>query len=84
MNVTIEKNIPFWSHKTSSKYNFLLEMEVGDSIHLESKRDIMKVLATITNWKNKNKGLRFYETMEHRKYSYRTLKDNSYRLWRVK
>ena len=81
---TIEKNIPIWTNKSNVKYYFLIEMEVGDSIHFESKKQLWKILSTITNWKNRNKKFQFYEIMQDRKFSYRTMKDKSYRLWRVK
>ena len=83
-NPTIEKNIPIWTYKAHNKYHFLIEMEVGDSVRLESKKRLYLILSTLTNWKNKNKNLSLYEMMKDRKFSYRTMKDKSYRLWRVK
>jgi hypothetical protein len=83
-NPTIEKNIPIWTYKAHCKYHFLIEMEVGDSVRLESRKRLWQILSTITNWKNKNKNLSLYEMMKDRKFSYRTMKDKSYRLWRVK
>ena len=59
-------------------------MEVGDSVRLESRKRLWNILSTITNWNNKNKNLSLYEIMKDRKFSYRTMKDKSYRLWRVK
>tara|TARA_B100000989_G_C19479502_1_gene444478 strand:+ start:494 stop:775 length:282 start_codon:yes stop_codon:yes gene_type:complete len=83
-NPTIEKDIPMWNNKTNLKYHFIIEMEVGDSIHLENKKRLWSVLSTIIRWKNKDIKLSLYEIMKDRKFSYRTMKDKSYRLWRVK
>ena len=84
LNTEIEKNIPLWTYKAHNKYHFLIEMEVGDSVRIESKKRLWLILSTLTNWKNKNKNLSLYEMMKDRKFSYRTMKDNSYRIWRVK
>ena len=83
LNTEIEKNVPIWSN-SKSKYYFLVEMEVGDSVHLQSKTEFTSVMSTITNWKNIKKKTQYYDEMKDRKYSYRRLKDNSYRIWRVK
>ena len=83
LNTEIEKNVPIWSN-SKSKYYFLIEMEVGDSVHLQSKTEFTSVMSTITNWKNIKKKTQYYDEMKDRKYSYRRLKDNSYRIWRVK
>jgi len=83
-NPTIEKDIPIWTNKANVKYHFIVEMEVGDSICIENKKRLWNILSAITNWKNKNKKFQFYDIMKDRKFSYRTMRDKSYRLWRVK
>lgn len=83
LKTKIEKNVPIWGD-SKSKYYFLIEMEVGDSVHIESKTHFTSVLSTITNWRNIKKKTQYYEVMKDRKYSHRRLKDNSYRIWRVK
>ena len=83
-NPTIEKDIPIWTNKANVKYHFIVEMEVGDSIRIENKKRLWNILSAITNWKNKNKKFQFYDIMKDRKFSYRTMRDKSYRLWRVK
>jgi hypothetical protein len=82
LNPKIEKNIPMWEN-SKSKYYFLIEMEVGDSVLIKNKKHFDFVNGTITNWKRK-KHLQYYDAMKDRKYSHRRLKDNSYRIWRVK
>ncbi len=82
LNLEIEKNIPMWEN-SKSKYYFLIEMEVGDSVLIKNKKHFDFVNATITNWKGK-KHLQYYDAMKDRKYSHRRLKDNSYRIWRVR
>ena len=81
LNPEIEKNIPMWEN-SKSKYYFLIEMEVGDSVLIKNKKHFDFVNSTIANWKRK-KHLQYYDAMKDRKYSHRRLKDNSYRIWRV-
>ena len=77
----IEKNIPIWDANkkwSQSKYHFLHDMEVGDSVHLMNEKHLAHVLNTIARWRGTNT-----HGMKNKKFSYRTLKDKSYRLWRV-
>ena len=76
----IEKGIPVSGGHTKRDYirNTILEMEVGDSVHLMNEKHLAHVLNTIARWRGTNT-----HGMKNKKFSYRTLKDKSYRLWRV-
>ena len=65
LNTEIEKHT---SLDLQSPYHFLIEMEVGDSVRIESKKRLWLILSTLTNWKNKNKNLSLYEMMKDRKF----------------
>mgnify|MGYP003144478718 CR=1 FL=1 len=77
----IEKDIAIWDANkkwSQNKYDFLHDMDVGDSVHLVNDRHLAHVLNTIARWKKANTN-----GMKNKRFSYRTLKDKSYRLWRV-
>tara|TARA_R100001509_G_scaffold126417_1_gene79873 strand:- start:444 stop:761 length:318 start_codon:yes stop_codon:yes gene_type:complete len=77
----IEKDIPIWDVNkkwAESKYNFLHDMDIGDSVHLVNDTQLAHVLNTLARWRRLNTN-----GMKNKRFSYRTLKDKSYRLWRV-
>ena len=68
----IEKNIPF-PKVTRSKWSWLLELEVGDSVLIPEKR-VASVRTSVGQ----------IGKMNDMKFSVRTVENGKYRLWRVR